>query len=145
MYEGIPILYYGSEQWFAGGADPNNREPLWNNLDTQSEMYKVIAIANRVRKENKIWNEKLVQRYADDVFYCFTRGNVLVALSRGESCYREITYHSYSEGTTLCNAEDSTDCVSVSGGKIGINLGRDPKIYVVRWYKEGNKKEEKEE
>jgi alpha-amylase len=30
---GIPIVYYGSEQYFAGGNDPNNREILWRNLD----------------------------------------------------------------------------------------------------------------
>lgn len=33
---GIPIVYYGSEQLFAGGNDPNNREILWNNMDTNS-------------------------------------------------------------------------------------------------------------
>lgn len=30
---GIPIVYYGTEQLFAGGNDPNNREILWRNLD----------------------------------------------------------------------------------------------------------------
>jgi alpha-amylase len=29
---GIPFMYYGSEQGFSGGADPNNREPLWNSF-----------------------------------------------------------------------------------------------------------------
>jgi len=43
---GIPILYYGSEQLFAGGSDPHNREALWNNMDTTSEMYKFISTVN---------------------------------------------------------------------------------------------------
>lgn len=30
---GIPMVYYGSEQYFAGGNDPNNREILWRNLN----------------------------------------------------------------------------------------------------------------
>ena len=30
---GIPFYYYGSEQGFAGGNDPGNREALWNNMD----------------------------------------------------------------------------------------------------------------
>lgn len=131
LYEGIPVFYYGSEQWFEGGADPNNREPMWNSFNTSSEMYKVIATANKVRKDHQIWKEKLVQRYADDVFYCFTRGDVLVALTRGEQCERVITYHSYAEGTRLCNAEDPSDCVTVTGGNINIKLGQDPKIFVV--------------
>ena len=29
--EGIPCLYYGTEQDFAGGNDPANREVLWNS------------------------------------------------------------------------------------------------------------------
>lgn len=33
---GIPIVYYGAEQLFAGGNDPQNRETLWTNLNKQS-------------------------------------------------------------------------------------------------------------
>lgn len=37
---GIPIVYYGTEQEFNGGNDPENREPLWpTDMNTQSDMY----------------------------------------------------------------------------------------------------------
>jgi alpha-amylase len=39
---GIPFFYYGSEQGFHGGADPNNREPLWNNFDKNHDIYKFV-------------------------------------------------------------------------------------------------------
>ena len=130
FWEGIPVFYYGGEQWFSGGADPNNREPLWGHYDTDSDMYKSLSIANNVRTEQKIWKFTQVQRYADDVFYSFTRGNVLVCVTRGEACQRTITYHEFSEGDKLCNALDPSDCVTVSGGSIFINMGQDPKIYV---------------
>lgn len=39
MAQGIPIVYYGSEQAFHGGNDPDNREPLWTSLNTKSDMY----------------------------------------------------------------------------------------------------------
>ncbi len=39
--EGIPCLYYGVEQEFAGGNDPANRETLWDN-----EYYKVPVMKN---------------------------------------------------------------------------------------------------
>ena len=39
---GIPFFYYGSEQGFAGGEDPQNREALWNNLDQNHEIYKFV-------------------------------------------------------------------------------------------------------
>ncbi len=39
---GIPIIYYGTEQGFNGGNDPNNREPLWpTNYNNQTELYQV--------------------------------------------------------------------------------------------------------
>lgn len=36
---GIPIFYYGSEQAFAGGQDPNNREPMWKNFNRNHEIF----------------------------------------------------------------------------------------------------------
>lgn len=39
---GIPFFYYGSEQGFAGGNDPYNREAIWNNLDESSEIYQFV-------------------------------------------------------------------------------------------------------
>ena len=47
---GIPIVYYGTEQYYAGGDDPNNREILWRNMDPNSEMYRYIATINEARK-----------------------------------------------------------------------------------------------
>jgi len=43
---GIPFVYYGSEQYFGGGNDPKNREPLWGNFNTQSALYQQIAKVN---------------------------------------------------------------------------------------------------
>lgn len=34
---GVPIVYYGSEQNYAGGSDPGNREPLWTDMDAGSD------------------------------------------------------------------------------------------------------------
>ncbi|KAI9745458.1 MAG: hypothetical protein M1818_000992 [Claussenomyces sp. TS43310] len=50
MSDGIPILYYGAEQAFATGGDPDNREALWlTKYDTSGELYKTIAAANIAR------------------------------------------------------------------------------------------------
>lgn len=51
---GIPFFYYGSEQGFAGGADPNNREPMWNNLDKTSDLYVYIKTLNKARKAESV-------------------------------------------------------------------------------------------
>lgn len=43
LSRGIPILYYGTEQAYAGGADPANREDLWRSgFNTNSDMYQAI-------------------------------------------------------------------------------------------------------
>lgn len=45
LSEGIPIIYYGTEQGFNGGNDPDNREPLWiSNYNQSSTLYQVIFI-----------------------------------------------------------------------------------------------------
>lgn len=50
LSEGIPIIYYGSEQAFDGGSDPQNREVLWKSgYNTQSELYQYIRNINQAR------------------------------------------------------------------------------------------------
>ena len=36
LWEGIPVFYYGGEQYYSGGLHPNNREPLWDNYNTNT-------------------------------------------------------------------------------------------------------------
>ena len=130
LFEGIPIYYYGGEQYFGGGADPYNREVLWGNLDTSIDMYKALSVANKVRKEKKIWETQFVERYSDQYFYAFTRGDVLVCLTIGDNVNIKITYHNFSVGTKLCDALNPSDCVYVNDDGIQINMGQDPKVYV---------------
>lgn len=135
MGAGIPIVYYGSEQGFAGGNDPNNREPLWSaGFDTSHELYKYIATVNAARAGMDKSSPE-VQRYADDSFYAFTRGDVFVALtnvgSSGAGVSRSITYHPYADGTKLCSIFYSSDCITVSGGKFEVYLNSgESKIYI---------------
>jgi len=121
---GIPITYYGSEQAYGGGNDPNNREPLWTNMNTGYDIYKFLTTVINWRKQNQIWNYPQVQRYADDNFYAFTRGNFFCAFTNTQnSLSRTITYHPYSEGTVLCNAFNPTsDCVTVENNQFIIEL-----------------------
>jgi alpha-amylase len=130
VWEGIPVFYYAGEQYYAGGADPNNREPLWDNYNTKSTLYQLLGKANALRKKVKIWNYAITQRYANDNFYAFTRGNVLACFTNVQSSQYSITYHDFKDGDKLCNALYDGDCVTVSGGAININMGDYPKLYV---------------
>ena len=130
VWEGIPVFYYAGEQYYAGGADPNNREPLWDNYNTKSTLYQLLGKANALRKKVQIWNYAITQRYANDNFYAFTRGNVLACFTNVQSSQYTITYHDFKDGDKLCNVLYDGDCVTVSGRNININMGDYPKLYV---------------
>lgn len=46
---GIPIVYYGNEQYYTGGNDPGCRESLWQAMNTGSDLYQMIAKINQAR------------------------------------------------------------------------------------------------
>jgi glycosidase len=49
--DGIPCLYYGTEQSFSGGNDPANREDLWRTgFDTGWPMYQWVKALTRLRQ-----------------------------------------------------------------------------------------------
>ena len=77
-WQGIPIIYYGTEQGYHGGNDPNNRETLWPNYNTGSDLYKFISTLTKFRTSmgSSLYKSKQIQRYVDDQFYAFSRGNV---------------------------------------------------------------------
>jgi alpha-amylase len=130
---GIPIVYYGSEQGYNGGADPKNRESLWPNYDTSHDLYKFVQSVVSVRKSQKVYNYAQVQRYATTNFYAFSRGDMLACFtnSGGSSVTITLTYLPYSSGTTVCNALATNDCATVTSSGLTVTLsGGLPKVYV---------------
>jgi alpha-amylase len=130
---GVPIVYYGSEQGYNGGADPANRESLWPNYNTNHDLYKFISSVASVRKSQQVWSFGQIQRFVSDNFYAFSRGNVLVCLTNtgGASVTNTLTYLPYSVGTTVCNALAANDCLTVTSGGMTVTLsGGLPKVYV---------------
>ena len=109
-----------------------NREVLWGNMNKDSDMYKFVKNLVNLRKGVELWNNPQVQRYADDHFYAFTRGNVLALFTNtDDTIYITITYQSFTEGSKLCNSLDMNDCVYVNSGKINVTLSGEPKVYVL--------------
>jgi alpha-amylase len=134
FFEGIPMFYYGDEQYFNGSGDPNNREMLFGHYNTDTEIYKLLATINNIRKTEKIYEEDFIRRYHDNNHYIFTRGNVLIAVGNGDTTSTDITLrkHGYKNGDKLCNAliSDNTDCITVADNELHINLVGEPKIYI---------------
>ena len=130
MSEGIPFLYYGSEQGFNGGADPYNREPMWPTGFVQNTplfllIQKIMNFRNQHLNEF-LQNPKQIERYCADNFYAFSRGKVFVATTNVGSTYGKlqytITYHPYAEGTVLCDVFWPDDCFTVTNGQFTIVL-----------------------
>lgn len=114
--QGIPIMYYGTEQLFNGGFDPADREALWTHMNADTDMYKYFKTINTARKAHSIWKEAHVERWADDKFYAWTRGNVLITVTNDDSGAdqkRLITYHPFKSGQKLCNVLFSGDCITI--------------------------------
>ena len=131
FFEGIPIFYYGDEQYFNGGSDPNNREVLFGKYNTKSDIYQMVKTANNVRKKFEIYDNAFTRRYSDEHYYAFTRGNVLIVISDGTPDKTKITLteHGFKENDKLCNELNRNECVNVKDNKIEVNMEGEPKIY----------------
>lgn len=127
MTQGIPIVYYGSEQGYDGGPDPGCRESLWPNYNPGSDLYRFIAQLNAIRRQHVHPTSPQVQRYSDNNFYAFTRGSsVFVATTNvgGGSgpVQRLITYHPFADGTTLCDVLGPSYCIKVANSQFAIEM-----------------------
>ena len=130
---GIPIVYYGTEQAFAGGDDPANRESLWPSYNTDHELYQYLKTLVSVRKAQKVYSQAQIQRYASSNFYSFSRGMTLVCLtnSGGSTVTTTVSYLPFAAGTTVCNALIANDCATVTSTGLTVTLTNGvPKVYV---------------
>eukprot|EP00048_Salpingoeca_helianthica_P017382 m.236946 g.236946 ORF g.236946 m.236946 type:complete len:530 (+) comp20855_c0_seq1:50-1639(+) len=136
LAEGIPIVYYGTEQGFAGGNDPANREDLWrSSYNRNHQLYQYISLVLKFRAglPAAYFAAEQIERYVDDQFFAFTRDQVFVATTNIGCCgsiTRHITYHPYHEGTVLVNIFDSRDRLTVHSGAFDVVMTQGaPKIY----------------
>jgi len=133
--QGIPILYYGTEQGFGGGGDPENREPLWASLDPSSELYVFLQKSISVRKSFQIWNLDCTERYVTPDLYAFSRGDVLIATTNSNN--PRLTYRvdnlPYKSGDIVCNIYWKQDCLTVTPDGLDIILlDGEPKVYILK-------------
>ena len=108
LSEGIPFIYYGTEQAFSGGSIPYNREALWtSNYDTHAIFYEFITEIISLRKKFKIWDFPFKEIDVNDQFYSFHRGEVFVALTnvgKGKTVEHNIqNMNEYLDGMKICN------------------------------------------
>ena len=123
FYNGIPIVYYGDEQEFKGGEDPENREILWKNMDTNSRLYKVLSSAISIRKKYKVWESPYIHLTNTDSMLAFSRGQVLIVLSNSINVIdMYIAKVPFKNGSRICDVING-GCALVVNGKAYIKLG----------------------
>ena len=81
--DGIPCIYYGTEQEFTGGNDPANREDLWNSgYATDGNTFKWIKNLIAIRKRHKalmvgdlkvIWSTDHTDKEEDAGIFAYER------------------------------------------------------------------------
>ena len=136
FWEGIPVIYYGDEQYFSGGGDPGCREAIWDNptgYDTTTRLYQYYRTGLYYRKNLTLWDKDLEQLAYGKDHYAFRRGDdVLAVISLAKDdvtvTIDNANYGKIKQGT-FCNIFDKNDKITI-GTTITINMQKAPKVYI---------------
>ena len=127
LSDGIPIVYYGSEWFYAGGNDPGCREPLWcpgiSYNASAAGLGPTLAALNAHRRSNQLWLAQQEERFSDDTFYAFSKGaSTLAAFTNvgagGAPQTRTLAAVPWAAGTRLCSLFDcEAGCATVAADR----------------------------
>jgi alpha-amylase len=144
--DGIPCIYYGTEQGFDGGNDPANREPLWwADYRTDGDLFVHTATLNRVRRTYPAltrgalafrWTSDRVSGEEDAHILAFERehpdGNALVVINTWGAGTAHTQHQgspmqvSFPDGTVLAPAFPPGDARRFTvggGGRVRVEVG----------------------
>jgi len=101
-------------------------------MNTDADIYKMTAKVNWFRKSTKSYDSDFAEKYVTDSFYAFSRGDMLVALTNSHDQQQiAIPNTPWSDGTTVCNIFNDSDCQTISNKTINVTLDNgENKIYV---------------
>jgi hypothetical protein len=106
---------------------------MWRNFDVDHEMFKFVALINKVRKSHRIYDHAFEEKWVDDHLFAYKRGDVFVAVTNHvhSQIHRDIPNSGYKEGQILCNVFHRLDCVTIKNGilPLYLNFG-ETKIFV---------------
>lgn len=132
LSRGIPIIYYGTEQSYAGGADPYNREDLWrvNYKTDDAPMYRFLTSLGSVRKSfGGLPNDDHKHLMVEDTGYAWGRANgkiVVLTSNIGQGQSRQYciytqkpntTWKNIFDGKTYSSNGDGIMCATVTNGE----------------------------
>lgn len=141
--EGVPCLYYGTEQGFSGGGDPANRERLWDSgFDKGHPLYQRIRTLAGLRKDHEAlrrgdtvvrWATTRTGNEQDAGIFAFERrtaaSTVLVVMNASPSKTSETAHGgstmttSFAVGTQVKDLLDASYGATVGqGGSLAVSV-----------------------
>jgi len=102
-------------------------------MNTDSDIYKMTAAINSARKYQAVWDHPYEERYVQDNFYAFQRGQFLVATTNSHNDQSvQVPNTAFTDGEQVCNIfYPTTDCQTVQGNTVNVYLKNgEAKIYI---------------
>ncbi|PGH02056.1 alpha-amylase [Blastomyces parvus] len=143
LADGIPIVYAGQEQHYAGAQVPQNREATWlSGYNTQSPLYQLIAKANKIRNkaiadDHNYLTYKNRPIYQDQSTIAMRKGfdgkqiiTVLSNLGSGGASYTlQLAGTGYPAGMKVTDVYTCTTTVVGSNGEVPVRMAAgEPRI-----------------
>lgn len=146
MSDGIPTVYYGAEQRFSGGNDPENREALWladGGYNTDAPLYQLVKSLNSARTAvgdfmignnysnwSPYWAYKSQIIYTTDNIIVFRKGYVSsfvtaltnVGVGAADIGPYNVSDTNFAEGIQLIEILNCTSQTAAYGGSFNITL-----------------------
>lgn len=146
LKDGIPVVYQGQEQHFAGGSVPADREALWSSgYDTSATLYAWIAALNKIRARAIAQDGGYLSYQAYPVY---TDSNT-IAMRKGRDGYQVVgvftnkgssggsssvtltaSMTGFTAGQAVVDVMSCTTFTADSGGSLGVTLsGGIPRVF----------------
>jgi len=136
LSRGIPIVYYGTEQAYAGGADPANREDLWrSSFNTNSDMYKSLTRLLGARKAaGGLAGNDQVHLYVASNAYAFSRANgnlIVLTTNAGSGNNQQHCFNAQKANGKWTNVFGSGSYTSDGSGNICVGVQNGEPVVLV--------------
>ncbi|KAF5001485.1 hypothetical protein FDECE_10923 [Fusarium decemcellulare] len=136
LARGIPIVYYGTEQGYAGGDDPRNREDLWRSgFNTNSDLYKAISRLSNARSAvGGLAGNDHKHLYVEDGAYAWSRAGgdlVVFTTNKGQGTSGNYCFGSQVPNKSWDNAFGDGSYKSDGNGQVCVNVSNGEPVVLV--------------
>lgn len=127
LARGIPIVYYGTEQGYAGGNDPANREDLWRSgFNTNADLYQAISrLSNARSKAGGLGGNDHKHLFVENNVYAWSRAGgdlVVLTTNRGQGWSGQYCFYTQRPNKSWNNVFGQGSYASDNDGRVCVNV-----------------------